>query len=219
MHSIANGKGLPLLPCRKRTFSLKVLLIMKLTILFIVACLHVSASGTAQNITLSVKNKSLQVVFKEIRRQSGYQFFYNQSILEKVTPITVDVKNVSIEDALKACFKDQVVTYEIIGKNIVIKDRTASPPGAGETKPAEIVFTPIRGKVFIGSNAPAVGATVAIRKDGRLTRGISTDDNGNFTIDAAPGDVLSISFVGYVTQEIKYTFQSELNVTLLPDDK
>ncbi|HVW61253.1 MAG TPA: SusC/RagA family TonB-linked outer membrane protein [Puia sp.] len=192
---------------------------MKLTILFIVACLHVSAGGTAQDITLSVKNKSLQVVFKEIRRQSGYQFFYNQSILEKVTPITVDVKNVSIEDALKACFKDQVVTYEIIGKNIVIKDRAASPSGTGETKPAEIVFTPIRGKVFIGSNAPAVGATVVIRNGGARTRGTSTDDNGNFTIDATPGDVLSISFVGYVTQEIKYTGQPELNVTLLPDDK
>ncbi|MBN9383819.1 MAG: SusC/RagA family TonB-linked outer membrane protein [Chitinophagaceae bacterium] len=193
---------------------------MKLTMLFIVACLHVSASGIAQNITLSVKNKSLQVVFKEIRRQSGYQFFYNQSVLEKTSPITMDVKNVSIEEALKACFKDQVVTYEIIGKNIVIKDKDAPSVGRPETtKAAGFVVTPIRGKVFIGSNTPAIGATVAVRKDGARGRGTSTDDNGNFSIDVTPGDVLSISFVGYVTQEIKYTGQSELNITLVPDDR
>lgn len=220
MHSIAICKGLPLQPCRKRTISLKVLLIMKLTMLFLVACLHVSASGIAQNITLSVKNKSLQVVFKEIRRQSGYEFFYNQGVLAKASPITVDVKNVSIEEALKACFKGQVVTYEIIGKNIVIKDKDASSSGKPETtKAAEVVVTPIRGKVFIGGNMPAAGATVAIRKGGALGRGTSTDDNGNFTIDVTPGDVLSVSFVGYVTQEIKYTGQPELNITLAPDDK
>ena len=219
MHSIANCKGLPLQPCRKRTISLKVLLIMKLTVLFLVACLHVSASGIAQNITLSVKNKSLQTVIREIKKQSGYQFFYNQSILEKVSPITVDVKNVPIEEALKACFKGQIVTYEIIGKNIVIKDKDAPSMGKPETKPVEVVLTPIRGRVFIGSNTPAVGATVAIRKSGSLVKGTSTDDNGNFTIDVNPGDVLSVSFVGYVTQEIKYTGQSELNITLAPDDK
>jgi len=191
---------------------------MKLTAFFIVACLHVSAAGNAQNITLSVKNKSLQSVFKEIRKQSGYEFFYNQSILSKVAPITVDVRNVPITEALNACFRDQQITYEIIGKNIVIKDRD-TPARTTTSPPAAMPDPPVQGKVFIGTNTPATGATVAIRKEGRLVKGTSTDENGNFRIDASPGDVLSISFVGYVTQEIKFTGQGELRITLVPDDK
>src|SRR5882757_9272876 len=174
MHSIANCKGLPLQPRRKRIISLKVLLIMKLTAFFIVACLHVSAGGNAQNITLSVKNKSLQAVFKEIRKQSGYEFFYNQSILTKVSPITVDVKNVPIDQALNACFKDQQITYEIIGKNIVIKEKDA-PARAPSTAPHEIVFTPIHGKVFIADNAPAAGATVSLKRGNAVIKGTTTD--------------------------------------------
>ena len=41
--------------------------------------------------------------------------------------------------------------------------------------------------------------------------------DGNFSISVAPGNTLSISFIGYVTHEIKYTGQTSLNVTLKED--
>ena len=41
--------------------------------------------------------------------------------------------------------------------------------------------------------------------------------DGNFSIDVTPGSTLSISFIGYVTQEIKYTGQASLHVTLVED--
>lgn len=48
------------------------------------------------------------------------------------------------------------------------------------------------------------------------TTGTTTDFDGNYTINAGPGDVLVFSFVGYVSQEIAYT-GSAINVTLAED--
>ena len=59
----------------------KTLLVMKLTaVLLIVACLQVSAKGNAQNISISQRNASLEKVFKEIHRKTGYQFFYQNEL-------------------------------------------------------------------------------------------------------------------------------------------
>jgi hypothetical protein len=58
-------------------FSIKTIRIMKLTIvLLIAACLQVSAKGYSQKVTLKENNISLQKVFEEIRKQTGYHFFY-----------------------------------------------------------------------------------------------------------------------------------------------
>ncbi|WP_432327683.1 hypothetical protein ACRQ5D_31075 [Mucilaginibacter sp. P25] len=53
---------------------------MKLSIILLLATiLQVSAKSYAQKITLSEKNAPLEKVLKEIREQSGYDFFITQS--------------------------------------------------------------------------------------------------------------------------------------------
>jgi hypothetical protein len=92
----------------------KLLLCMKLTIIFIIAgCLSLSARTTAQ-VTVSVKNEPLAKVFKMITRQSGYQFFYSERLLAKAHPVTVDVRNQPLQKALELCFEGQPLTYSII---------------------------------------------------------------------------------------------------------
>ena len=41
--------------------------------------------------------------------------------------------------------------------------------------------------------------------------------DGKFTLNVNEGSILSISFIGYVTQEIKYTGQTSLNIKLVED--
>ena len=56
----------------------KMLLVMKITtILVLSAFLTASAGGSAQTVTFSQKNVKLEKVFKEIRKQTGYVFFYD----------------------------------------------------------------------------------------------------------------------------------------------
>lgn len=61
---------------------------------------------------------------------------------------------------------------------------------------------------------PVIGASVFVKG---TTNGTVTDLDGNFSLDVAKGDVIVISYIGYVTKEIKYTGQPALNVMLEED--
>lgn len=43
------------------------------------------------------------------------------------------------------------------------------------------------------------------------------DLDGNFVLEVNNGDVIQVSFIGYITQEIKYTGQATLAVNLVED--
>src|SRR5688500_20195397 len=58
--------------------------VMKLTtIILLSACLHVSANGISQTVTLSMKNAPIEKVFKAIKQQTHYVFFSNYELLQK----------------------------------------------------------------------------------------------------------------------------------------
>ena len=61
---------------------------------------------------------------------------------------------------------------------------------------------------------PMTGVSVVVKG---TTNGMVTDMDGNFTLDVKNGDVIIISFIGYVTQEIKYTGQAILTVKMVED--
>src|SRR5450631_288683 len=102
----------------------KNLLLLSLTSFFMLAaCLQVSAGGNEQKITLSEKNVPLEKVFREITKQSGYYFLYNNQQLQKVKKVSVEVKDASVREVLDECLKEQPITYTIIEQTIVIKPR------------------------------------------------------------------------------------------------
>lgn len=64
---------------------------------------------------------------------------------------------------------------------------------------------------------PVIGATVMVKGS---TNGTVTDFDGNFVLsNVKKGDVILISYIGYTTQEIKYTGQNALNVKLVEDSQ
>ena len=83
-----------------------------------------------------------------------------------------------------------------------------------------IDFSQQDGKVtgtVVDSFGPVIGASVIIKG---TTNGNITDMDGNFTLEGLKeGDVIEISYVGYATQEIPYTGQPTINVTLAEDSE
>ncbi|MDP4131284.1 MAG: STN domain-containing protein, partial [Bacteroidota bacterium] len=97
---------------------------MKLTVLLLtVAFLQVSANGFSQRITLTTKDESLEKVFRSIKAQTGYQFLYNDQMLDNAPLVTLQLTNATLEDALMACFRNQGLTYTIVEKTIIVKPR------------------------------------------------------------------------------------------------
>ena len=68
------------------------------------------------------------------------------------------------------------------------------------------------------ANEPLIGAT--IKEKSNPANGAMTDINGNFTINVQPGATLVISYLGYVTREVKVGSSSQnLNIVLEEDTK
>ena len=61
---------------------------------------------------------------------------------------------------------------------------------------------------------PVAGASVVVKG---TTNGTMTDMEGNFVLDVKKGDVIVVSFIGYVTQEIKYNGEQTLKINLKED--
>ena len=72
----------------------------------------------------------------------------------------------------------------------------------------------ISGTVSDENGVPLPGATVVV--DGTST-GVSTDFDGNYSIDASQGDVLVFSYVGYQSQSVSVGTSSTVDVSLEPD--
>ena len=67
---------------------------MKFTALLLLAtCLQLQANTYAQSITLKVKNSPLEFVLGQLKKQSGYQFFYKDAALRDAKPVTLEVSN------------------------------------------------------------------------------------------------------------------------------
>ncbi|WP_207514614.1 TonB-dependent receptor [Longitalea luteola] len=186
-------------PRKERFLNLKTLLIMKLTVVFLLAaCLQVSAHSYGQRVTLSAKNARMEDVFKKIRKQTGFVFLYTTQMLANTNEVNIDVRNAPVEQVLKLCFYRQPVTYTLMDKTIIVKLQDQMPvnkPVAGNVR------TEIRGRVTNESGQPLAGASITIKGE---SGGITTDNNGVFRIETNKTNItLVISSVGYTTREIK----------------
>ena len=72
----------------------------------------IPVKGYSQNVRLTLKMNSVTLlqVFDELTRQTGYEFVYSSTILEKVGKVSVNVSNESLE---KMCIRDSKDTAKV----------------------------------------------------------------------------------------------------------
>jgi len=94
---------------------------MKLSLACLILFLAMTAgSGYAQRITLKKQQVSLQKIFKEIRKQTKYDFLYNAELLKTAKPLDVNLKNATVDQALDTILKSNSLHYEIEDKVVTI---------------------------------------------------------------------------------------------------
>lgn len=169
-----------------------VMLPMKLTaVLLIATFLQVSAKTIGQTISISQRNTSLEKVFKEIHRKTGYQFFYQVELMKQAKKFSIDVKNASVEQVLDICFRDQPLHYSISEKTITVKKKEeAKAANAPPVHPPVVV----KGKVKDQQGHPLAGVSVSIAGS---NNGVTTDEGGNFTITVPENGTLNFTFIGF----------------------
>jgi hypothetical protein len=167
----------------------------------VIACCQVSFAGDGQKISLSLKDAPLVRAFNEIKKQSGYIFWYENDLLKDAARVTVSVKDVPLVQALDLCFNNQPLDYKIVGETIVV---------TGKTKVAPPLVT-VTGRITDDGGKPLADVTVRVRNEGAAT---VSDQDGNFHIKAGENATLIFSHVGYLTQELKAGGRQVVNVVM-----
>lgn len=168
-----------------RTVLFKILMTMKLTVLLMtIFALSVQATVHGQRVDLKVNKIRLDKVFDEIYTQSGYAFLFNTKQLRAAKPVTVELKDMPVEQAIKAILADQPFDYTIDEKVITIKEKKVDPKKSKiemtqyenpETK--DLIIEGII--VDEESGLPIEGVTIELMTNRLL---VKTDKNGRFTL-------------------------------------
>lgn len=193
--------------------ALKLLRVMKLIILILTAAIiQVSAASYAQRVTLNLEKAPLAQVFKEIRKQTGIDFFYTDDLLSQSKPVSVHIKDAELKDALARCLNKQALSFTIENNIIVIHSRQPQDLPA-EKAPPRIVT----GKVVDEQNMFLPGVTIKVKGNPRYT--VITNEKGEFVI-TVPDDnaILQVSYIGFTSIELPVSAMKKSAVISMKPD-
>ena len=145
-------------------------------------------------------------MFREIRKQTGYNVLWSTINLRKSGVIAVDFKKASLDEVLKKSLANQNLSFTIEKQTVLIQP--SKNPGAEK---ADIV---VRGVVRDEAGAPLLGAGIRVKGTMNST---STDSNGAFSITVPDEKVtLLFSYVGYASAEVVLGTQRTITIQLKP---
>lgn len=170
------------------------------------ACCCLSGTIFAQNISLTLNNVTVKQAMDTLKKQSGYSFVFSSEDVDTKKKVSVDADDQKVEEVVRQILDGQSVTYEIKGKNIVV--RSIAQTSSSQQKKT------ITGTIVDPSGMPVIGANVMVKG---TTNGTITDMDGNFSLEVTSGATLIVSYIGFANQEIKIGNQTVLSITLKED--
>ena len=181
---------------------------MKLTFGFILFMnLNVNANVSSQTkITLNLRSAEFKQVLSIIESQSDYRFMFSNRNIPSNNKLDISVKDAQISTVMDMILNNSGYTYQELANNLIV----IMPSGV------RMNAVKITGKVLDQTGETLIGASIKIKG---TSEGVTTDENGAFTISVPDDAVLVISFVGFKTQEIPVAGKTTLNITLQPNEK
>lgn len=181
---------------------------LSLFLLFVTAAqLHAgslySQRTDVRSINLSFRNATLRKVLDRLEKDTGFSFLFTDRSVDTDRKMNVSVRSKSLPETLEVLFGGTDVDYRIVDRQIILTKKSVIP-GAEQLKKLTGVVRDEKGE-------PVIGASVYVKG---TTKGVSTGIDGSFALpDVKQGEVIVISFIGYVTQEIVWDGKS-VQVTL-----
>lgn len=199
---------------KKSLWLRKNLTIMRYTFLLLM-CTVLTANGAVHSsgLSLKVENQTVREILNQIEKQSAFYFTYNSNQIDTEREVSIDVKNRSVSEILNELFAGENVGYKINDKHIVLfvkeeqKNAYATPQQSKKQ---------ITGKVVDQHGEPIIGANVVEKG---TTNGVVTDIDGNYTLSVDESATIQISYIGYITAELRVKNQTSFNVRLREDSQ
>lgn len=162
-----------------------------------------------KKITLKYVNTPIKSILTSITSQTNLNFIYEESVLEKVKNISIDIKNGTLSNVLDEISKQTGLVFRQNDNTIALSMGTAAPRQAAPipSKKSER----ISGTILDIKDEPLIGVSVTIKG---TTIGTITDINGKFQLDAPENETLVFSYIGYQTKEVPVKGNSTINLIL-----
>lgn len=158
-------------------------------------------------VTVVADNMSTGKVISEIEKQTDYLFVYNVNEVNLKRNVKVNAQNKSVAEVLNKVFEGTDIYYAMEGKNIMLMSKAKDGEVAQQANKVTGIVKDTNGEPIIGANVTVKGQSI----------GTITDIDGRFVLDAPKDAVLQITYIGYVSQEVKVSGNKELNVVLKED--
>lgn len=170
--------------------------------------LGMNAGAMAQNVQMKLGKVSVKQAIATLKDKSGYSFVYEMNDLDLNKK--VDVNATTLSESIQQILNGQQVNYEIKGNTVIVKHQ-----GVTKDQKENATHT-VSGIVKDENGLPIIGATVKVRG---AQMGVVTDIDGKFSLKTSLGSVLTVSYIGYKTQDIKVQEGGSLNIKLEPESK
>ncbi len=199
----------PLFLVANAKMSLKMKISLLLTF-FIICQLSASDIYSQQKVRFNFKDVPLKEVLNEIKKQSGFKFFYNVKEIDDTKRTSLSASNEKIFTVLDRLTAQESLEYSINGNQIVLKKQSLDKMDAHTKDQKEI-----RGSVKDADGNPLPGANILVKG---TTNGTQADFDGNFTLELDDENaILVVSYLGFKTTEIALNGQSVINIILAED--
>ncbi|WP_423128338.1 TonB-dependent receptor [Gaoshiqia sp. Z1-71] len=189
---------------------------MKLTILLVIfvigQALAIDSYSQGTRLSLNMNNTTVKEVLLNIEKNSEFFFMYSNKYIDVDRKVSVQLTDKRIDEILDEIFRGTAVRYDIKDRQIIL-----SLAQQGSAAVSQLSQQPalVRGTVLDDNGSPIPGATV-IQKS--TSKGTITDFDGKFGLEVSGSNpVLVFSFVGMKSEEVSYTGQQTINVTLKAD--
>lgn len=183
---------------------------MKLTFLFLViSLLTFTAEASAQKVSISLNNVKVEKILSTITKQTGLSVAYSKQIVNLDRRMSIQVEDTDVAQVLEKLVADTNLSYEIKNNKIYLfeKSPTTIPIVAQQKKHITGIVVDQNGDPIIGANVVEKGSS----------NGTITDIDGNFSLQVSEKSILTVSYIGYETKDVKVGNQSKLQIALSED--
>ena len=153
-------------------------------------CMLWPAIASATGIDFHIKDATVREAVLRLQRLHDFSIIVESDKVDMERRVSVALSDVPVEKVIGAIFSGQNVTCKVDGKRIIVSNsRQNNTSSSKATTPART----LKGSVTGGSDGePLIGVSIKNLDNGRA---VTTDIDGNFAIEAAPGQRIQLSLI------------------------
>ncbi|MEQ6120815.1 TonB-dependent receptor [Reichenbachiella sp. MALMAid0571] len=167
------------------------------------------------NVSIDFSDDNLITVFEKIEKLSDYNFVFDKKDLDKRVRVNGNYKEDALYNVLMDISKKSGLTFKQVNKNINVQKQNNHFSLAKEEELIQVLTDiEVSGKITDENGDGLPGASIVIKG---TAQGTTSDIDGNFKVTTSDESILTISFVGYITQEVIVGGRSTIDTQLVLD--